>query len=194
GEGERPGAAPEGDKPEPRGGGSGKRPGRRVRAEMPAGERVTRAPATGAPVSSTTTPERDPALPGCGAAVKRTASSAASIADELSPAGRRARREAAPDGTASATLPGFQKKSMASQPKTDTVDVLIVDDDLQVRSGLREALEGEGIVCHVEEDGLRAFDWLRDGGNDCRLILLDMATPRINGWQFLELRAKSPKI
>jgi DNA-binding response OmpR family regulator len=83
---------------------------------------------------------------------------------------------------------------MASQTKTDTVDVLIVDDDVQVRSGLCEALEAEGLVCHVEEDGLRAFDWLRDGGNGCRLILLDMATPRINGWQFLELRAKSPKI
>jgi two-component system response regulator ResD len=83
---------------------------------------------------------------------------------------------------------------MASQPKTDIVDVLIVDDDLQLRQGLRETLEDSGFVCHVEEDGLRAFDWLRDIGNTCRVILLDMATPRINGWQFLELRAKSPKI
>jgi len=83
---------------------------------------------------------------------------------------------------------------MESRTKTDTVDVLIVDDDGEVRNGLREALEAEGLLCHVEEDGLRAFDWLRNGGNACCLILLDMATPRINGWQFLELRAKSPKI
>ena len=85
---------------------------------------------------------------------------------------------------------------MAREPKTvvGSVDIVIVDDDLAVRQGLRETLEGSGFVCHVEEDGLRAFEWLRDGGNDCRLILLDMATPRINGWQFLELRARSPKI
>ncbi len=83
---------------------------------------------------------------------------------------------------------------MADQPTEDIVDILIVDDDAHVRSGLRDTLESAGLTCHVEEDGLRAFGWLRSEENRCRLILLDMATPRINGWQFLELRRKDPKI
>ena len=83
---------------------------------------------------------------------------------------------------------------MADHPTTDTVDILIVDDDAHVRSGLQDTLESAGLTCHVEEDGLRAFGWLRSEENRCRLILLDMATPRINGWQFLELRRRDPKI
>jgi CheY-like chemotaxis protein len=74
-----------------------------------------------------------------------------------------------------------------------SVDILIVDDDAHVRV-LRETLENAGLTCHVEEDGLRAFGWLRSDEHRCRLILLDMATPRINGWQFLELRARDPKM
>lgn len=83
---------------------------------------------------------------------------------------------------------------MINEPDGRMVDILIVDDDVHLRSGLRETLENAGLTCHVEEDGLRAFDWLRRDENRCRLILLDMATPRINGWQFLDLRRKDPKI
>ena len=83
---------------------------------------------------------------------------------------------------------------MTTEATRDTLDILIVDDDVQMRSGLRETLEASGFGCHVEEDGRQAFDWLRQDGNACRVILLDMAIPKINGWEFLALRAKDPKI
>jgi CheY-like chemotaxis protein len=71
--------------------------------------------------------------------------------------------------------------------------VLIVDDDLDIRSSLREILVEEGFDVDVAEDGKRALEKLEDGFQPC-LVLLDLMMPRMNGLEFLEERKSHPTL
>jgi CheY-like chemotaxis protein len=66
--------------------------------------------------------------------------------------------------------------------------VLVVDDDLDVRESLCEALRDEGWCATGAGDGLEALAEMRRDAPPS-LILLDLWMPRCNGYEFLaELR------
>lgn len=64
--------------------------------------------------------------------------------------------------------------------------ILVVDDDRGVREGVRALLESEGYAVATASDGAEAIEKLR--GGDVRLVLLDLAMPGVDGWQFLARR------
>ncbi len=59
--------------------------------------------------------------------------------------------------------------------------ILVVDDDDDFRSVLREVLENEGCVVSEAGDGRAALDALRTFVPD--LIFLDLTMPGMNGWE-----------
>jgi CheY-like chemotaxis protein len=63
--------------------------------------------------------------------------------------------------------------------------VLVVEDDAALREALSEALRDEGFTVTAAADGREALDLLRVSASpNPSVILLDLAMPRMNGWQF----------
>ena len=62
--------------------------------------------------------------------------------------------------------------------------ILIVDDDEEIRSFLGELLQDEGYTVESAEDGLAALEKLEKVSPD--LILLDIMMPRMDGYRFAE--------
>jgi CheY-like chemotaxis protein len=71
--------------------------------------------------------------------------------------------------------------------------VMVVDDDADIRSSLRELLEDEGFVVTTAEDGNSALQQLESGPLPS-LILLDLMMRGMNGWQFVERQQATPAI
>jgi len=70
--------------------------------------------------------------------------------------------------------------------------VLIVEDDAEIRSALARAFEGEGVRALVASDGRDALSKLRDGLAPS-VILLDLRMPRIGGEAFLHEMRSDPR-
>jgi len=64
-------------------------------------------------------------------------------------------------------------------------NILIVDDDQELRTNLREVLVREGYVVDLARDGTEALDILTD--RDFDLILLDLVMPGLSGMETLLL-------
>ena len=71
--------------------------------------------------------------------------------------------------------------------------VLLVDDDEDVRVSLRALLVSQGYAIAEARDGQQALDYLQDNPPPC-LILLDLVMPRMDGWEFLTLKAQDKKL
>jgi CheY-like chemotaxis protein len=71
--------------------------------------------------------------------------------------------------------------------------VLIVEDDTETRDTLTQLLEKDGREIVTAGDGQEAFERLSDVPRPC-LILLDLAMPRMNGWEFLRRQSADPSI
>ena len=66
--------------------------------------------------------------------------------------------------------------------------VLVVDDELDIRSTLAQILREEGFRVREARNGLEALEKVDEEEPD--LILLDLLMPVVNGWEVLEtLRA-----
>jgi CheY-like chemotaxis protein len=63
--------------------------------------------------------------------------------------------------------------------------VLVVEDDADLRSVMRDALETEGCEVALAADGREALEQLRTGARPC-VVLLDLMMPNMDGWQFME--------
>src|SRR3712207_4648099 len=63
--------------------------------------------------------------------------------------------------------------------------ILIVEDEPDLRETVKEFLELEGFCVLAAANGREALSLLQDTGHSC-LILLDLMMPVMNGWQFLE--------
>jgi len=61
--------------------------------------------------------------------------------------------------------------------------ILVVDDDPHITGFLTEALSMEGHKVVQAKDGVEAYDYVRRP--DCKLMLLDLQMPRINGIELL---------
>ena len=71
--------------------------------------------------------------------------------------------------------------------------ILVVDDDMDIRDCLQEALESEGYSIVTAKDGKEALEVLE---NPVRpgLILLDMMMPTMNACEFVEQQNQSPRL
>ena len=70
--------------------------------------------------------------------------------------------------------------------------VLIVDDDPEIRVGLRYYLESKGFQILVAGNGLEAMETLRKGSIKPQVIVLDLRMPEEGGLSFLH-RLKQEK-
>ena len=72
--------------------------------------------------------------------------------------------------------------------------ILLVEDDDDIREAVQDALERRGYRTSAAEDGQAALDSLRAMAIKPQLILLDLTMPRMSGWQFMEEKAKDATI
>ena len=79
------------------------------------------------------------------------------------------------------------------QPQESKGQVLIVEDDTDLRQALSQVLAEEGYRVGGAEHGRHALEQLRDGVRPC-LILLDLTMPVMNGWQFREEQRHDPDL
>lgn len=62
-------------------------------------------------------------------------------------------------------------------------DVLVVDDEPELRNALQDLLEFEGYGVHCAGDGVEALEQVTLARP--RLIVLDLMMPRMNGYEFM---------
>lgn len=73
--------------------------------------------------------------------------------------------------------------------------VLVVDDDLAVRSLASTVLQEAGYTVELAEDGIEAVERLRQLGDQVSLVLLDLTMPQLGGAEAaLQLRRIQPQI
>jgi two-component system, chemotaxis family, chemotaxis protein CheY len=73
------------------------------------------------------------------------------------------------------------------------LNVLVVDDDADLRAALAEGLGAHGYTVALATDGADALAKL-DAGARPDAIVLDLGMPRINGWQFRDLQKRAPAL
>jgi CheY-like chemotaxis protein len=71
------------------------------------------------------------------------------------------------------------------------VDVLVVEDDADMRAGMVDLLDGDGLAIAWASNGREAIDLIEQGVRP-RLLLLDMQMPIMDGWTMLERRRNHP--
>jgi CheY-like chemotaxis protein len=64
-------------------------------------------------------------------------------------------------------------------------EILVVDDDRDIRETLGDILLHEGYQVELAENGARALELIRRGPRPA-LVLLDLMMPVMSGWEFLE--------
>jgi two-component system, chemotaxis family, chemotaxis protein CheY len=72
-------------------------------------------------------------------------------------------------------------------------NILLVEDDVDVRDALVEALSDRGYAVETAGDGLVALQVLR-GGKRPGVILLDLMMPRMDGVEFRIAQRADPKL
>src|SRR4029077_16674405 len=73
---------------------------------------------------------------------------------------------------------------MQGRYKENSMTILIVEDDADIRELMKIFLEADGYGVNLAADGLGAFEELNAGLRPA-LILLDLIMPRMDGEQFL---------
>jgi CheY-like chemotaxis protein len=71
-------------------------------------------------------------------------------------------------------------------------EILVIDDEPDVRDGLAEALRSEGYAVRTAGNGEEALRELR--GGLVGLILLDLMMPVMDGWQFRQAQKRDPRL
>ena len=71
--------------------------------------------------------------------------------------------------------------------------VMLVEDDVQARSLLREILEMEGFKVVAFSNGYEALNYLRDEEAPC-LVVLDLRMPVMDGTQLRSAMLKDPRL
>jgi CheY-like chemotaxis protein len=74
------------------------------------------------------------------------------------------------------------------------MQILIIEDDASIRDMLCECLADEGYDVAGARHGQEALDYLRTHQPLPDLLLLDMAMPVMNGWEFLAMWERDPHL
>jgi CheY-like chemotaxis protein len=92
-----------------------------------------------------------------------------------------------------AVLEDLARKAAAPAPPPARAagSILVVDDDARVRDAVRVLLEGEGYSVTAAADGAEGIEKLE--ASDVCLVLLDLAMPGMDGWQFLKRQSQGPR-
>lgn len=72
--------------------------------------------------------------------------------------------------------------------------VLIVEDDVIIRTDLAEVLSDAGYVVEEASNGRDALEKLRERTSRPAVVLLDLMTPIMNGWEFRAAQLDDPSI
>jgi CheY-like chemotaxis protein len=75
-----------------------------------------------------------------------------------------------------------------------TMDVLIVDDDADIRTVIQSTLDAEGYETACAENGQEALTILRASEVGPRLVLLDLMMPKMNGLQLLDVLSRDVRL
>lgn len=70
---------------------------------------------------------------------------------------------------------------------------MVVEDDVEIRRGIADALEIEGFEVVEAADGREALEKLRRQARPSAIVL-DLMMPRMNGWQFRDEQRKDPEL
>jgi two-component system phosphate regulon response regulator PhoB len=70
--------------------------------------------------------------------------------------------------------------------------VLLIEDDAPTRDAMSELLTGEGLRVIASDEGRKALELA--GFTRPALVVLDLATPGMTGWEFLERRGEVPAL
>lgn len=73
------------------------------------------------------------------------------------------------------------------------MNILVVDDDTDIRDLLADVLTDEGYGVTCAQQGLEALTLLQQGLRPC-VILLDLMMPVMNGWQFRAQQQQDPSL
>jgi len=82
---------------------------------------------------------------------------------------------------------------MTASQAPHAAEILVVDDDPDIRESLREVLEDEGYAVACVGNGREALDYLHREPRP-RVILLDLMMPVMDGWQFRREQKRDPAI
>jgi CheY-like chemotaxis protein len=69
--------------------------------------------------------------------------------------------------------------------------ILVVEDELDIRQAMAEALSDEGYQVASARDGAEALSKLRAFHPD--VVLLDLMMPHMNGWEFRSAQKSDPE-
>ena len=72
--------------------------------------------------------------------------------------------------------------------------ILVIEDDHDIRVGVRALLEDEGFRVVTVTDGRSALESLERAPEPPCVILLDLMLPVMDGWRFAELLRESPRL
>lgn len=72
--------------------------------------------------------------------------------------------------------------------------ILVVDDQVDLRDAIAVLLETEGYDVVDASNGDEALKYLSSAANHVAAIVLDLAMPVMDGWQFLAERQKHPAL
>ena len=86
------------------------------------------------------------------------------------------------------------RRAVDSDRTTSPREILIVEDDEDIRDSLSELLTARGFRVRIAADGQDALDLIRRRGGRPSLILLDLMMPRLDGHGFLQSQSEDPSL
>jgi two-component system cell cycle sensor histidine kinase/response regulator CckA len=91
--------------------------------------------------------------------------------------------------------PEPKELSDAKKPLGGNESILIVDDELSIRSLARDMLESSGYSVLLADNGEKAIEVYKRHNGNIKLVILDMVMPKMGGREtFLKLKELNPKV
>ena len=73
-------------------------------------------------------------------------------------------------------------------------NILVIEDDLEIRNALTEILAAEGYSVQSAPNGQEGLDLLRKGNHRPHVIILDLMMPIMDGWIFRNHQLQDPEL
>lgn len=73
-------------------------------------------------------------------------------------------------------------------------NILVIEDDLEIRNALVDILAAEGYAVQSATNGQEGLDLLRNGTRRPNVIILDLMMPVMDGWIFRNHQLQDPEL